>query len=47
LSRAKSPLSLEEKKIVELADRHRLANIRNRVEPILASFGAPPASARP
>jgi guanylate kinase len=47
LSRAQSPLSLEEKKIVELADRQRLANIRDRVEPILASFGAPPASARP
>jgi guanylate kinase len=47
LSGAKSPLSLEEEKIVELADRQRLANIRDRVEPILASFGAPPASARP
>jgi guanylate kinase len=59
LQRPKSPQSSEkkpaemtnekkqERKLVELADRHRLANIRNRVEPILASFGAPPASARP
>src|SRR5580658_809045 len=39
--------SAERNEIVQLADRHRLANIRDRVEPILASFGAPPASARP
>jgi guanylate kinase len=39
--------SVEEDRIVELADRHRLANIRDRVVPILASFSAPPASARP
>jgi guanylate kinase len=52
LRRSKSLLfdetkSPEEKRIVELADRHRLANIRERVEPILASFSAPPTSARP
>ena len=47
LRRLASPLSAEEKKVVELADRHRLANVRERVGPILASFGAPPLSARP
>jgi guanylate kinase len=47
LRRLASPLSAEEKKIVELADRHRLANVRDRVGPILASFGTPPPSARP
>ncbi len=41
LSRLKVPLSAEEKKIMELADRHRLANIRNRVGPIVASFSTP------
>jgi len=45
LSRSQSPLSAEEKKIVELADRHRLANVRDRVGPILASFSTPPPSA--
>jgi len=44
LGRALSP---EEKAIVNLADRHRLANVRDRVGPILASFGTPPPSARP
>jgi guanylate kinase len=47
LLRSNSPLSADEKKIVELADRQRLANIRNRVEPILDSFGTLPPSARP
>jgi guanylate kinase len=47
LRRLASPLSAEEKKIVELADRHRLANVRDRVGPILASFGTPPPPARP
>ena len=47
LRRSASPLSAEETKIVELADRHRLANVRDRVGPILASFGAPPLSAHP
>jgi guanylate kinase len=47
LARSKPPLSAEGKKIVELADRHRLANVRDRVGPILGSFGNPPSSARP
>ncbi len=42
----KAELKKEDRIIVELADRHRLANIRDRVAPILSSFGAPPASAR-
>lgn len=47
LSRLNVPLSAEEKKVMELADRHRLANVRDRVGPILASFSTPPPSARP
>jgi guanylate kinase len=47
LSRSNSALSPEQKKIVDLADRHRLANVRDRVGPILASFSTPPPSARP
>jgi guanylate kinase len=47
LSRSNSPLSPEQKKIVDQADRHRLAIVRDRVGPILSSFGAPPPSARP
>ncbi len=47
LPRALQPLSPEDKKIVERGDLHRLANIRQRVGPILSSFGTPPASARP
>jgi len=45
LRRSGRPLSAEEKKIVEQGDRHRLANVRDRVGPILASFGdtVPPA----
>jgi guanylate kinase len=41
LSRLNAPLSSEEKKIMELADRQRLANIRDRVAPIVASFSTP------
>jgi guanylate kinase len=41
LSRLNVPLSAEEKKIMELADRQRLANIRDRVGPIVASFSTP------
>ena len=37
------PLYPEEKTVVDLADRHRLANARHRVLPILASFRTPPA----
>lgn len=47
LRRSRPPLSAREKKIVELADRHRLANVRDRVAPILESFGTLPPSARP
>jgi guanylate kinase len=46
LSRSKSPLSAEDQKIGELADRQRLANMRNRVLPIMASFRTLPPSAR-
>jgi guanylate kinase len=38
LRRAGLPLSLEEKTLMAAADRWRLANIRERVQPILASF---------
>ncbi len=47
LRRSRSPLSEGEKRIVELADRHRLANVRDRLGPILDSFGGMPPSARP
>jgi guanylate kinase len=47
LRRSKAPLSAEDQKIVDLADRHRLANVRDRVGPILGSFGTLPPSARP
>jgi guanylate kinase len=48
LRRSHAPLSLssEDKKIVVLAERQRLANIRDRVGPILGSFGTLPPSAR-
>ena len=46
LLRSGAPLSAKDKKIVELADRQRLANIRHRVGPILQSFGDLPPSAR-
>jgi guanylate kinase len=45
LRRSGRPLSPDEAKTVELADRHQLTNVRDRVQPILASFGAPPPSA--
>jgi guanylate kinase len=47
LLRSGQPLSPEQRKIVEQAERHRLANVRERVRPILASFGASIPSARP
>jgi|SRR5579862_172381 len=47
LRRSRAALSPGEKKIVELADRHRLENVRERIAPILESFGALPPSARP
>ena len=47
LKKLEQPLSPDEKRIVELADRHRLTNVKDRLEPILASFSAPAPSARP
>jgi guanylate kinase len=47
LLRSGQPRSAGEAKIVEQANRHRLANVRDRVGPILASFGDPAPSARP
>jgi guanylate kinase len=41
LSRLNTLLSPDEKRIMDLADRHRLANIRDRVGPIVASFSTP------
>ncbi|MFZ0735348.1 MAG: guanylate kinase [Candidatus Sulfotelmatobacter sp.] len=39
--------SAQEKRIIELAEQCRLANVREQVQPILSSFGAPAPSARP
>jgi guanylate kinase len=47
LRRSGRPLSADEQKIVESADRHRLANVRDRVAPILESFGNAPPPAHP
>jgi guanylate kinase len=47
LRRTNASLSAEGKKIVELADRQRLVNVRDRVRPILDSFSTLPPSARP
>jgi len=47
LRRTNASLSAEDRKTVELADRQRLANIRDRVRPILDSFSTLPPSARP
>ena len=47
LRRTDAPLAAEGKKIVELADRQRLVNVRDRVRPILDSFSTLPPSARP
>ncbi|MGO9088157.1 MAG: guanylate kinase [Candidatus Sulfotelmatobacter sp.] len=44
--RAGGPLTDEEKKIAERADQCRLANIKDRVNPILESFRNPPPSAQ-
>jgi guanylate kinase len=46
LRRSDRPLTEQERKIVDLAESCRLANIRERVQPILLSFGAPAPSAR-
>jgi hypothetical protein len=47
LRRNNATLSAEDEKTVELADRQRLANVRDRVRPILDSFSTLPPSARP
>jgi guanylate kinase len=44
LCRSGQPISDEESKVLELAESCRLANIRDRVQPILASFAAPAVS---
>jgi guanylate kinase len=41
LRRLGRPLSEDERRIVALADRSQLSNIRDRVQPILASFATP------
>jgi guanylate kinase len=46
LRREERALSEQESAIVERAERLRLANLRERVQPILASFRADPASAQ-
>jgi guanylate kinase len=45
LRRSEAPLSAEDKKVVDLADRQRLANVQERVAPILGSFSTMPPSA--
>lgn len=47
LRRLERALSDQEQKIIDLAEQCRLANVRERVQPILSSFGAPVSSARP
>jgi guanylate kinase len=44
LCRSGRTFSEDESKVLELAERCRLANIRDRVQPILASFAAPAVS---
>ncbi len=41
LLRAGRPLSSDESKLVKLAERCRLANVRERLNPILDSFRTP------
>jgi guanylate kinase len=45
LRRAGKPLSAAEKKIVNAADRYRLANVQDRILRILTSFGVPASPA--
>ncbi len=45
LRRGGRPLSEQERKMVAVADGYRLANVRTRVQPILASFDTPSPSA--
>lgn len=44
--RAKQPSS-DERRMIDLAEHSRLTNVKERLEPILASFGVPSPSARP
>ena len=46
LRRQQHPLSTEEQAIRERAERLRLANLKEKVQPILRSFRLPPPSAR-
>lgn len=46
LRRQERDLSEEERAIIERAERLRLANLKDKVQPILASFGVPGPSAR-
>jgi len=45
LRRFQRPLSDQERTTIDLAESCRLANVRERVQPILSSFGAPAPSA--
>jgi len=47
LRRSDRALSEQERKMMDLADSCRLSNLRDRVQPILASFSAPASPARP
>jgi guanylate kinase len=47
LARSRATLSSSEKAIIDLADQCRLVHVRERVLPILASFGTSVPSARP
>ena len=44
LRRFERPLSEQERKTIDLAESCRLSNVRERVQPILSSFGAPAPS---
>jgi guanylate kinase len=46
LSRQERALSEEERAIIQRAQRLRLANLKDKVQPILASFRVPPPAAR-
>jgi guanylate kinase len=47
LRRLGRPFSAEEQAILDLADRHRLANVKDRIAPILGSFRTLPPPAQP
>lgn len=46
LRRLERPLSAQERETINRAESCRLSNVRERVQPILSSFGAPAPSAR-